>query len=78
MGDSTDNCKLSQFGICQLLTHGNTAVVEIPTQKWIEKLNWASKERGEIFLLKSMMVYMLHAVQITYIQKNMTSKKLSK
>ena len=41
-----DTCKLSQFGLCLLSSHGNTSIVKIPTQKGIDKLNWASGERG--------------------------------
>ena len=40
-------CKLSPFGLCILSSHGNTTIVNIPTRKGINKLNWASKERGD-------------------------------
>ena len=41
-----DTCELSQFGLCLLSSHGNTSIFKIPTQKGIDKLNWASGERG--------------------------------
>ena len=62
---TVDTCKLSQL----LLSHGNTQIVKIPTQKGIDKLNWASGEGEMIFHLNILILFMWHVERIILTRK---------
>ena len=47
MEEDVSACKLSQYNVCLLSSHGNSTIVNIPAQKGINKLNWASTEGGD-------------------------------
>ena len=55
---------MSQFGLCLLSSHGNTSIVKIAAQKGIDKLNWASGERGNDISFK--LIDTLHVACQTY------------
>ena len=42
MEEDVSSCKLSQSNLYLLSSHWNSTIVNIPTQKGIDKLNWVS------------------------------------